>query len=336
MNYNKNVCEKAMQELQHRKFEAEDTQKKHLKEIEKSYPHIYEIYLKSKKSIADAFSSVWAKTIEEHDESLGNWKQQREKIKKELEQALIKEGYPSDYLNIKYHCPKCEDNGYKESYMCDCMKELLKLYSSQEINEKSGIQLKDFDDFDFKYYSDKENPHKLGYTIKETMQEIFNECRDYADRAATQDISESLLFFGRTGLGKTFLSSCIAKRVLESGKSVIFNSCINIIEPIENEHFGRAENKGCLSDVINCDLLIIDDLGSEFSSPFAETAFYNIVNSRINKEKPTVISTNCTPEQLRNLYGARVYSRLKGEYQWFTFVGEDIRSQKNADAKKKQ
>lgn len=321
MKYNKDIYEKAEQELQSRRFTARDTQKKHLEEIKNNYPHIYELYIKTKNALAYAFACIG------QAEKSSDWKQQREQNKQNLQQALAEVGYPADYLDIKYHCPKCEDNGYKESYMCDCMKELLNLHLSQEINEKSSIQLRDFKDFNPNFYSClKENPRKLGLTVRECMVEIFEKCKEYAEKIATQNTPESLILSGNTGLGKTFLSSCIAKRILESGKSVIFNSCENILEPIENEHFGKSENTGYINDVINCDLLIIDDLGVEFKTSFSQSVIYNIINSRINKGKPTVISTNFTPQMIQSEYGGRIYSRLKGEYRCFEFVGDDIRT----------
>ncbi len=328
MKYNQEIYEKAEQELLQRRTIANNTQKEHEKEIECSFPYIYELFKKNKNSVANAFAFLGANSKQERKQGLNNWKQQRANTEKEMRQELVKRGYPANYLDVNYTCPKCEDNGYKESYMCDCLKELLNLYLSQEINQKSSIKLRDFEDFNLKYYSDEEDSYKLGVSIKEHMQEVFKQCKTYAEDMATKGTSKSLVFCGETGLGKTFLSACIAKRVLESGKTVIFNSCENIMGEIETENFSSNSDKQYVESVINCDLLIIDDLGVEFKSPFSQSALYNIINSRINKEKPTIISTNYAITKIQKNYGDRLASRLQGEYKWLRFVGEDIRSKK--------
>lgn len=329
MVYTKEIYEKAEQELLQRRTIAQNTQKMHENEIKSNFPHIYELFKKSKGSIASAFALMGAGSKQERKQSFSDWKQQNANTRKELEQELVQAGFPTNYLDINYTCPKCEDAGYKESYMCDCLRELLNLYLSQEINEKSSIQLKDFKDFDPECYSTRENKYRLGFSEQECMQEIFQQCKEYAEKLATQKgFSQSLVLYGSTGLGKTFLSSCIAKKVLESGKTVIFNSCENIIGDIESEHFSKNDSNDYANSVINCDLLIIDDLGVEFKSPFGKSAFYNIINSRINKQKPTIISTNLSGRAINDSYGDRIYSRLQGEYKWLLFVGDDIRINK--------
>lgn len=231
-------------------------------------------------------------------------------------------GYPEDYLEPHYTCEKCNDTGYKSGIRCECFNELLKKYSIKEINQNSNIKLVDFNDFNLNYYPNSID-NNTGVNTRMEMSEIFNYCKNYVNNFS--DSSESLFFIGNTGLGKTFLSSAIAKELLQQGYNVAFDSIQNFLKAIENEHFGRVTNKDTLEVLNNADLVILDDLGSEFSSPFYASALYNIINTRLNKGVPTIISSNLSLAELQKKYDDRIISRITGMFVLMNFLGKDIR-----------
>lgn len=223
------------------------------------------------------------------------------------------------YLDVPYFCNVCKDTGYVNGTRCECLKKLLRKYTIDEVNQNCHIKLHDFNEFRLEYY---DTGSINGVVPRDKMAQIYQFCRDYALNFGKG--SPSLFFFGRTGLGKTFLSSCIAKRVMENGFNVAFGSILDFLRTIENERFGRAEGD-TLDILINADLLILDDLGSEFQTSFNESALYDIINSRINLDRPTIISTNLSASELNGRYNERIVSRITGCFDPIPFVGKDIR-----------
>ena len=252
-------------------------------------------------------------------------KEKNKVLKDELCEILKKAGLPNDYLEIKYNCSKCSDEGFIDGRMCVCMKDMLKKESYNRLNEMSPLELSSFDNFSLDYYlkissESKHSPHKR-------MSLIYNFCRKYADKFGKN--SPSLLLTGRTGLGKTHLSLAIASEVINKGFAVIYGSAQSIISKLERERFQNyGENGESEKHFINCDLLIIDDLGTEFLSSFSVAAIYNIINSRIMMNKSTIISTNLTMRELEKNYTERLVSRMIGNNIRLEFLGEDIRQKK--------
>lgn len=224
-----------------------------------------------------------------------------------------------DYLKTKYSCPECDDTGFRDGIRCACHEKLLKQYAAEELAENCGVKLNDFVFFSLDYYpQSSEN----GISPREKMQKLFGYCIKYASNFSRN--SPSLLFIGKTGLGKTYLSSCIANEVIQKGFSVAFGQFSTFLRKIEDEHFGRAEGN-TLDSLIKCDLLILDDLGSEFRTQFTEAVLYELLNARINSKLPTIISTNMSMNELNNTYNERLISRITGCYVPFMFFGKDIR-----------
>jgi len=256
----------------------------------------------------------------------GNDVQQRiEKLKRENLEAqalsrrlLVRNGYPADYLDLKYNCPKCSDTGYVDgSIMCECFSELCGRLEAKEINKHSNLELSSFDTFDISYYDGND------YFV---MKEIYDTMKRYAENFKLD--SKSLLLFGDTGLGKTHLSLAIANKVLEKGYSVIYDSAVNILHEIEKEHFSREHLSEMTDLVMQADLLILDDLGTEYTTPFYSSTIYNIINTRLNHQKPTIISTNLKYNEISQRYESRVASRLITLYINLRFVGSDVRLKK--------
>lgn len=237
-----------------------------------------------------------------------------------LKQELVRAGYPEDYLDPIYSCKKCRDTGTYDGRLCSCFMERVKKAASDELNSSSPLRLCSFDEFDLSYYDDKE-PTALGASARKIMEKNFGLCKRYAEDFHLP--YSSIMMRGRTGLGKTHLSLSIAKTVLEKGYSVIYGSAPDLFRRIEKEHFGNSDGN-TLDMLIKTDLLVLDDVGAEFESKFYVSAFYNILNDRMNAQLPTIINTNLELAELEKRYGERISSRLSTMTKPI-FVGSDVR-----------
>ena len=228
---------------------------------------------------------------------------------------------PADYTEVKYTCPKCNDTGYVDIHMCDCMKRELTLAAFRTSGLGGMLEKQTFENFSLDFY--KQDPRNL-----RIMEKTVSIAKKYADEFSLS--SGNLIFFGRTGLGKTHLSTAIARRIIERGYDVKYDSALNIFADFEFDRF--KSNYGAeaprADKYFEADLLIIDDLGTEAITQFTLACLYNIINTRLNAGRPTIISTNLGENDLQEKYNDRITSRLLGEYQPLLFVGEDIRRQK--------
>ena len=256
---------------------------------------------------------------------------QQQKIKnlqaqQEIKKLLLKHGLPENFLDTRYFCKNCGDTGVKDNRLCSCYIEQLKQLAFEEAGKRSPLRFSSFEDFRLDYYSEKTDPvYKC--SPRQRMSDILNFCKEYA--GDFDEDSENLLMCGETGLGKTHLSLAIAGEAIRKGYNVIYNSAQNIFNELEKEHFGKGVTSGQFEAmVLECDLLLIDDLGAEFSTQFTNAALYNIINTRINQSLPTIISTNLTFEELEDKYTRRISSRLIGDYTQLKFFGSDVRQAK--------
>ncbi len=229
----------------------------------------------------------------------------------------------ADIKDIEYDCPLCKDKGITDDKLCSCVKKEADEICLAELNKIAPSESCHFHNFDLSFYEDKK--------AKDRMTAIFTSVKDYAEKF-DDNTKENLLFTGNTGLGKTHLSLAVANKVITKGKSVIYSPAYNLFGQIETEHFKDHTDK-TYKDATETDLLIIDDLGGEFVSPFVLSVVYNIINTRINSSKPTIISTNLDFEELEKRYTPRVVSRLIGEYEIKQFLGRDIRLAKKLGKK---
>lgn len=322
MSYDKQIYEKAEAELNRRRFSAENEYQRRLAKISKEKPEIIEINDQLSGTVIELSKLIISKQ--------GDFRKQFDMIKEKNLQAqeligniLESGGYPRDYLEPHYTCPICSDKGFVDGQRCQCFIRLLNSLSIDKLNESANMPDCDFNHFSLEYYRGKTAPN--GRDCFEVMSEIYDYCRGYAESFGEN--SDSIIMYGRTGVGKTHLSLSIAKAVAEKGYTVAYGSLINYLSIIEREHFGKAgENGGdTMNLLIDTELLIIDDLGSEFTTSFNESVTYNIINSRINLGRPTIINTNLTIEELQKKYNDRIISRIFGVYNMLFFVGDDIR-----------
>lgn len=317
MKYTKNAFDKAEQTLFERRKKSNDEHDKRLSEIESNAPEIANMYrelsgfgFEMVKLIGSGDKNVRPRIKELKDKNLAK--------RQAISHMLSEFGYPEDYLQYHYYCSNCCDRGYSNGVRCKCMTELLEKFTAQEINKNCMIKLHDFSEFKLEYYPEKGE----AVSPRNKMSKIFNDCRNYADNFSEH--SPSLFFFGGTGLGKTFLSSCIAKQLLSQGRNVVFGSILDIFRKIENEHF-KGEEGNTAEIVKNAELVILDDLGSEFKTNFTNSVLYEIINYRLNLELPVIISTNLSMQELNQQYNERIVSRLTGYFMPFKFMGNDVR-----------
>lgn len=230
--------------------------------------------------------------------------------------------------SVQYECAVCKDSGYKpDGKICDCVEKIAREISYKALREEMPIDDSRFDDFDLKYYSDE----KIGtVSPKKRMTQVLKICREFALNFDKD--GGNLLLLGGAGLGKTHLSLAIANEVLTGAHSVIYMSVQNMINKLSAETFSYSGSTDVSDSILDCDLLIIDDLGSEMSTSFSQASIYNIINTRIMRNKSTVISTNLNLDEIERQYTARVSSRIIGNYTMLQFLGADIRQQKAINA----
>lgn len=237
------------------------------------------------------------------------------------EALLLSLGLPADYTEVHYTCPTCGDSGYVDIKMCDCLRRELVLAGFRSSGLGTLIERQSFDNFSLDYYSD--TPENAAQ-----MKRVLAFVRRYAEGFTAK--SGNLLFLGGTGLGKTHLSTAVARVAIERGFDVRYESAQSVFSAFEEERFrSRREGEEAKTEkYFSVDLLILDDLGTEASTAFTDSCLYNLINTRLIESRPTVISTNLTSDGLVARYGERVVSRLFGEYCPLHFVGGDVRRQK--------
>ncbi len=320
MTDKKVIFEKALREIENRKNMAKAENYVHFEEIQKNIPEIVEINLQLAKTGMNIVSII--KNGENVDKKIKELEEKNLQAQNMIKMLLIQNGYPEDYLLIKHFCEKCSDKGFVNNEQCSCLKNLVASMTAREMNKNSQINLCNFNTFDINLYCGKDSVETERF--RNTMRRIYNLCSKYAEDFTTD--SENLIMFGRTGLGKTHLSLAIANEVLKKGYNVLYDSTLNYLNQIEKEHFGKISTEtDTLTQLLSADLLILDDLGSEYTKPFYTSTIYNIINTRLNKGLPTIISTNLNHEEMLKKYDERIMSRLFAIYESYEFVGTDIR-----------
>lgn len=244
-------------------------------------------------------------------------------------ELLRSAGWPEDYLDEICSCPRCHDSGMlTNGAMCSCLKKLYEAEQARDLSSLIKLGQGDFADFDLSLYSTEPDP-LYGVSPREDMELVFRTCRKYALEFGRD--SGNLLLRGGTGLGKTFLSACIAKTVSQNGFSVVYDTATAAFEAFESQRFSRdtAESSAAgerTRRILACELFILDDLGTEMTTSFTQSALYTMVNSRLVDGKKTIISTNLKPEELTARYSEQIVSRIFGEYDTLLFLGRDIRA----------
>ena len=324
MAYSTEVVARARARLAEAREDRESENRQHLAQAYEAVPRIREIDMLLRKTMALTARLAFASGTDAR-EAMEQVKEQNLSLQRERE-YLIREHFDEGFLDESPICTYCGGLGYVGSSMCECLRELCRQEQKKEISVLTGGK-ESFQQFRLDYYSDYVDP-KYGASPRMIMDRNFRTCRSYAQNFAMN--SGNLLFIGGTGLGKTFLSACIARAVADKGFSVVYETASHLFSKLEQARFnGTEENRREAEKFTACDLLIVDDLGTEMPGQFVTAALYSLVNDRILSGKPMVISTNLNIDEIRRRYTPQIASRLEGSFNRLTFLGEDIRVLKN-------
>ena len=319
------VLQRARARLAAAKADRESENQQHLAEAYEKTPRLREIDRQLRLTMAMAAQAAFTQGGDVQS-AMEEVKQKNLALQQERQQ-LIHLYFEEGFLDDSPVCDRCGGNGYVGAAMCECLAELCRQEQKKELTFLN-VGRETFDQFRLDYYPDQYDAH-IGASPRAIMERNFKTCKAYAQQFSMK--AGNLLFNGGTGLGKTFLSACIARTVADRGYSVVYESAGHLFAKLERAKFsGDEEAKAEVKKYTVCDLLIIDDLGTEIPGQFVTSALYTLLNDRLLTGKPMVISTNLNVmEELPKRYTPQVVSRLQGHFKLIPFVGEDIRVKKN-------
>ncbi len=315
--------------LEEQKSDYNSKREKRLHEVYAKCPRVAAIDRELKATVIDAVGLALKKGRDTYaavaDIADKNLNLQSERI-----QAMMSSGFPPDYLGEDYMCPRCHDTGYVGTEICSCLMQLYKTELKSSLSSLLKLGSETFDSFDLGWYDNTYDP-ELGMSPRDHMEGVCEMCYRYANKFSYK--STNLYLNGGTGLGKTFLSACIARVVADKGYSVVYDMAGAVFSVFEDAKFSKSDDMAALRDKIrrylDCDLLIIDDLGTEMTTSFTQSALYELINTRLINFKKTIINSNLTVEELTGRYSMPIASRIKGEYIVLKFYGSDIRLLRN-------
>lgn len=326
MGYPKQVYDRAWEQLSRRREDARARTRARREEIKAHIPELDSLERQMAACAAGVARAIVTSPgrAEELTKQLAKESLALQERRRSL---LLERGYPADYLEERYACADCRDSGYRGTQMCSCLRSLLRQEAAAQLSSVSQSANCRFDNFSLEYYP-QAPVESSGIVPRERMREILEACRRYA--ADFTPRSGSMLLLGHTGLGKTHLSLAIARAVTEAGYGVVYTPVQRLLDILESEKFSRGADAReqyteSVRFALSCDLLILDDLGTEFATQFSASALYNIINSRLVEERPTIISTNLELPAIEERYSQRMVSRLVCGYQVLKFYGKDIR-----------
>ena len=294
-------------------------------EIYSRFPEFSEIDRK----IASMSTACARRLLDDETSSVDELRKQIGALSAKKEKLLTGAGYPADYLEPHYRCPDCQDTGYIGSKKSHCFRQAAIDLLYMQSNLREILKTENFAHFSFDYYSDSILDPVTGLTALQTAQRTCRECRRFVEEFDVH--FENIFLYGDTGLGKTFLSHCIAKELLESTHSVIYFSSFRLFELFADSAFGRSGEEAANEleqHIFECDFLIIDDLGTELVNSFVSSQLFHVLNERILRRKSTLISTNLTLATFADTYSERIFSRISSNYTMLKLIGDDIRLQK--------
>ena len=325
MGYARQVYTQAENELNRRRTTAQDTAQRRLENFYAVCPEAEDV----RRRIASTASRAAMAVLRSGNarETMEALKNENLSLQKQFADLLAAHGLTRADIEPQYTCKRCEDTGYVDGRICSCYRSLLKQIAYENLNRISPLTLSSFEDFSLLYYSDVSVNGER--SDREQMRNIYDFCRRYADNFKKD--SGNLFFTGATGLGKTHLSLAIAAEAINKGFGVVYGTAQTFALSLERERFTRTEESGGDTlDLLNdCDLLIIDDMGTEMGTAFTVSALYNLINNRLMAHRPMIVNTNLLPDELKKRYSPAVASRLLGEFKQLRFFGDDIRMLKS-------
>ena len=319
MAYSYTIVQRAMARLQSEKEQNEQSSRARIAAIYEKQPRLGEIERELRRTAAH----VLAATFRRQGDPVAAMQQLKKDnlaLQQERDWILQAEGLEPDDLTVQPICPTCGGTGYVGAVMCECLKELCRQEQKKELTNLFGAE--SFEKFRLDLYPEQYD-NQLKRSPREVMNRTYHDTLSYAQNFTCT--SPSLLFVGATGLGKTYLSACIARTVADRGFSVSYAPVGQLMAAFENEKFRPQPDTSCTEEYFSCDLLIIDDLGTEMTTQFTISALYQILNTRLMGAKPTIVSTNLPLGDLSARYSEQIASRLLGAYRLYKFYGDDIR-----------
>ena len=326
MAYDGKVMAAAMQKFQEDKQRRASQRAAQRERIYRELPRLEEIERELRGTMGRIVNEA-LRTGEDPAPALERIRAANLSLQRERADLLTAHGYAADVLEEKPRCVLCGDTGYCGGKVCSCLQNYYAREQIRSLSSLLDVGSQSFDTFGLEWYDT--DPGQFSRSPRETMERNLSVCRRFADNFGRE--GGNLLLFGDPGLGKTFLSACIARVVSEDGFSVVYDIAGHVFARCEAAKFRADEEPDAAADVRRfegSDLLILDDLGTEMTTGFVQSALYQLVNSRLISGKSTIISTNLTPPQIGSRYGAAIQSRLEGEYTILPFIGEDIRKLK--------
>jgi len=316
------IYKETIVEFEKKRTHKEIDQNKRKRQLYASYPRLKNI-AQQLNNIGIELAKSSISNLDATDE-IKNFEKKSKDLIKERNTILKDAGLPVDYLEIKYDCLTCKDTGIVAQGACSCFTKALIRKYYQQSNLDRILMAENFDTFQLDYYDNNDN--KFGVSPRLNIQNIYLKALNFVEKFDTQ--YENLYLYGNSGLGKTFISHCIAKELLDKGKSVIYQTATDLIDSIRKNKFNQNIQVNTLSYLYQCDLLIIDDLGTESLTDFSNNELFNLINHRLMNQKSNVISTNLSLSELQKRYNTRLTSRIVGNFVFLKFVGDDIRLKK--------
>ncbi len=319
MSINEKYFDYAVEKLRQRREKNLETTERRKKELRAKLPE----YARLEEQLGETYPKLIKLIItadKDREEKLNQLERENLSFQKRITQLLQEGGYPTDFLVPIYNCPFCQDKGNVDGRWCECFNRLMLEAAAEEMNISSPLKLSSFDSFRLDYYSEAKD-EKLGISPLDVMKKNLAFCKNYAEDFSTE--SNGIFMNGGTGLGKTHLSLAIANRVIQKGYTAIYGSVPELLREMEKQHFGR-DNGDTMSSLAQCDLLILDDLGAEVDKQLYTSLLYELINTRISRSLPTIINSNCTPNEIKQRYQDRIWSRIFS-YDVLMFIGADVR-----------
>lgn len=298
---------------------------KHIDEVYSKIPQVEELDM----SVSSIALMQARKLLDGDTKAINELKCELDNIAKKKQQLLTRNGFPKDYLELHYDCKDCKDTGYIDSKKCHCFKQATIDLLYTQSNLKEILKCENFDTFSYKWYAKEYIDPKSGVNAYDNICKVVNTCKAFINNFDTQ--FENIIFFGDTGVGKTFLTHCIANELIKNAKSVVYLTAIELFDIFAKYEFNHnSEEKGedYYEHILSCDLLIIDDLGTEVHNTFTNSKLFYCINQRIIDNKSTIISTNLSFNDLVDAYSERIFSRLTSSYSMLKVFGDDIRLKK--------
>ncbi len=311
-----------------RQYDAKQLRSQHILQERKG--RIYQKYprLKELEALTASASVRHAKQLLEGSETaLCSLKKELDCYRRERHEILKKAGVDEHYLEPPYICADCRDTGYIGAKRCHCFEQAAIDLVYTQSNIRNILQEENFSHYSFEYYSETKRNESTGLTSRETAHKAVQEALSFIKQFDTE--SGNLFLYGDTGTGKTFLSNCIARELLDTGHSVIYFTAFGLFDILEKNKFQKdSQAAASMQHIFECDLLIIDDLGTEMANTFTISQLFLCLNERILRKKSTIISTNLGIDQLHGIYSERIFSRIVSSYTMIKLFGDDIRLQK--------